>query len=214
MKAVLLGAPGSGKGTLAGDLATQERYQHISSGQLLRDAMAKKTEIGLQIIETMNSGSLVDDEIVLGLVLAEVDALESGKGLILDGYPRTKKQAIDLDKAFALKNFFINKAVYLDIDNNVVVKRLTGRRTCTNCGSVFHVESMPPAKDGICDSCGSKLYIRSDDNKDTILNRIEIYEKEIASLLDYYKAEGKLTVVDASGTKAETYSKIKKILNI
>lgn len=212
MKTVLLGAPGSGKGTIAGDLAVQEGFEHISTGELLRDAMAQKTELGIQITDTMNSGSLVDDDIVLKLVLQKVEAVNKDKGLILDGYPRTAKQAVDLNKAFAEKKIFIDKAVYLDIDNNVVVKRLTGRRTCSKCNSIFHIDYMPPKTEGICDSCGSELYTRSDDKEETILNRIDVYEKEIASLLDYYKQEGILVTVDASGSKAETYEKIKKIL--
>jgi len=199
MRIVLLGPPGAGKGTQARVLAKRLKFPHISTGDLLRQNVSAGTDLGLEAKGYMEKGALVPDELVNKMLARRFDLPDVKSGFILDGYPRNLKQAKALDEILKNISSGIDLVFYLDTSEAVIIQRLTGRRVCKSCGANFHVKNMPPKQSGICDNCQGVLYQRSDDNESTIRNRIEVYNKESAPLINYYNSAGKLKSLNADG---------------
>lgn len=197
MKIILLGPPGAGKGTQAKILAQKIKLAHISTGDILRQNVSKGTELGKEAKVFMDKGALVPDGLVTRMLEQRLGSEGVAKGFILDGYPRNISQAKALDSFLSAKNTDIDLVVYLDASEPVIIQRLSGRRVCKKCGENFHIKNMPPKKESICDNCGASLYQRSDDNVETIKNRLQVYGKEVSVLIEYYKAKNKLYAVSA-----------------
>ncbi|MDD2752924.1 MAG: adenylate kinase [Candidatus Omnitrophica bacterium] len=197
MKIILLGPPGAGKGTQAKVLAKRLNLVHISTGDLLRQNVANATKLGLAAKDFMNKGALVPDELVTSMLGERFNQEDVKKGFILDGYPRTLKQAESLDALLKEKQYKIDKVFYLDTSEKVIIQRLSGRLVCSKCNANFHKTNMPPKKEMICDSCGAALYQRVDDKEETIRKRLQVYQQESAPLIDYYQSKGKLVRVDS-----------------
>jgi len=202
MNLVLFGAPGSGKGTQAERLRDKFSLKHVSTGDLLRDAVARGTELGKKVEGIMAAGELVSDEIVLELikeVVSEVKNDDSINGWILDGYPRTIPQAEALNGLLAGVGDSIDSVIVLDVDREAVISRLSSRRSCPECKAVYNVLNKPPAEEGKCDKCGHELVHRKDDQPETIANRLDVYEDQTAPILEYY--EGKVTIHKIDGNR-------------
>lgn len=197
MRIILLGAPGAGKGTQAKTLASRLNLPHISTGDILRQNVAKTTELGKKAKDYMNKGLLVPDELVTQMVGSRIDQGDAKKGFILDGYPRNISQAESLNNLLKERGIFINKVFDLNASEAVIVQRLSGRLACSGCNSNYHIKNMPPKKEMICDNCGSKLYQRADDKEETIKKRLEVYRQESAALIKYYEAQNILQEVCA-----------------
>ena len=191
MNLILLGAPGAGKGTQAELLTAKLGIPAISTGNMLREAMANGTELGKQVRSYMDSGSLVPDELILGIVAERVSQPDCANGFILDGVPRTLAQAQALDA----KGVRIDHVVSIEISDDVIVGRMSGRRVCTKCGASYHIVANPPKQEGICDLCGEPVAIRKDDAPETVLHRLEVYHASTEVLKDYYAGQGKLRLV-------------------
>ena len=191
MNLILLGAPGAGKGTQAEMLAAKLQIPTISTGNMLREAMANGSELGKEVKKYMDSGSLVPDELVLNLVAERTAQPDCENGFILDGVPRTLAQAQALDH----KGVRIDHVVSIEIDDTVIVGRMSGRRVCPKCGASYHVSVNPPKQEGICDLCGEQVAIRKDDAPETVLHRLEVYHQSTEVLKDYYARQGKLRLV-------------------
>ena len=194
MNLILLGAPGAGKGTQAELLTQKLGIPSISTGNMLREAMSNGSELGKQVKTYMDSGNLVPDELILSIVEERVAKSDCAKGFILDGMPRTLPQAEALDA----RGVVIDHVVSIEIDDNVIAGRMTGRRACTACGATYHIAANPPKTEGICDLCGSALTIRKDDAPETVLKRLEVYHASTEILKDYYAKQGKLRLVEGN----------------
>ena len=192
MRIVLLGPPGAGKGTQAKTLSEKLGLPHVSTGDLLRQNVKDKTALGREAKDYMERGLLVPDELVAKMLMQRMDNPDVKKGFILDGYPRNLNQAQMLDDVLKERNLNINMVVYLDTSDPVIIQRLGGRLVCSSCGANFHIRNMPPKKAGVCDKCGGRLYQRTDDKEETVKKRLEVYKKEVSSLIRYYEAEQKL----------------------
>ena len=213
MRLVLLGAPGSGKGTQAQRLVETHGIPQVSTGDLLRDAVARKTPLGVQAKAAMDAGKLVDDGIVLALLRERLDRPDAARGFILDGYPRNVAQAEALSGLLAEMNQPLDAVVLMDVDTQVLFKRLTGRRTCRRCARVFNVYTNPPPERGGCEGGGSHdLFQRADDNEATIGSRLEVYDKQTRPLVSYYRRRGLLKKVDAEGELGEVFQRLEKVL--
>ncbi|MDE2196240.1 MAG: adenylate kinase [Gammaproteobacteria bacterium] len=199
MRIVLLGAPGSGKGTQAKLLVDKYRIPHVSTGDLLRAVLAAGTPLGLQAKAAMDAGQLVSDEIVLGIIRERLRANDARKGFILDGFPRNIPQAQALDETLRTLNQPLDVAVLMDVDFDALMQRLTGRRNCENCGASYNVYTNPPRLDDQCDRCGAALHHRADDNEETIGNRLRVYDVQTRPLIEFYRSQGRLEVLDAVG---------------
>lgn len=204
MRLILLGAPGSGKGTQASRLSGYFKIKKISLGDILREEVKKGTDLGKKVITYMGKGLLVPDEIVSLLVEQSVD----NSGFVLDGYPRNLNQARSLDTILEKKNFNLEAVVYLKVDKEIVIKRLSGRRVCKKCGANYHLETLPPKREGTCDFCGGELVQRDDDKPEVIEKRWEVFQEEAKSLLGYYQEKNKLITVDANGTPEQVFESI------
>ena len=191
MNLILLGAPGAGKGTQAELLTAKLGIPAISTGNMLREAMANGSELGKQVRSYMDSGSLVPDELILGIVAERVSQPDCANGFILDGVPRTLAQAQALDA----KGIRIDHVVSIEISDELIVGRMSGRRVCTKCGASYHIVANPPKQEGICDLCGEAVAIRKDDAPETVLHRLEVYHASTEVLKDYYAGQGKLRLV-------------------
>ncbi|MEE8538422.1 MAG: adenylate kinase [Woeseiaceae bacterium] len=212
MRIVLLGAPGSGKGTQARKLMADRNIPQISTGDMLRAAVAAGTSFGQQAKKIMEAGELVPDDIMLGIVserLAEDDAAD---GFILDGFPRTEKQALDLDDLLDRRGQPLDSVVLMDVDFDILMKRLTGRRTCSQTGKLLNIYFSPQEELDACVDAGGELIQRDDDNEETISNRLEVYRSQTESLVEFYGATNKLKVVDAASSVDEVYEQILKAL--
>jgi adenylate kinase len=199
VRLVLVGPPGAGKGTQAQFIAAHLAVPKISTGDIFRANVSQGTPLGKQAKEFMDAGDLVPDEITIGMVrdrLAEPDAT---RGFLLDGFPRTVPQAGRLDEILAEMDTKLDVVLELVVDADEVVRRLSGRRTCRNCGHIWHVDFDPPAEAGVCDNCGGELFQRDDDKPDTIRHRLEVYEEQTAPLIGYYATRGILVGIDATG---------------
>lgn len=212
MRLVLLGPPGAGKGTQAEVLSKEYKIPHISTGDMLRDAVKKQTPVGLKANAYMVKGELVPDEIVIEIVSNRLAKPDARGGFILDGFPRTKRQAESLDKAIERTGMPIDVSVYFDTSDAVIIKRLSGRRICKSCGANFHVTNIPPKKEGVCDLCGWALIQREDDKEATVKNRLEVYKKETSELIDYYKNKNILRTVSGDLDVKELFGVLSKLL--
>jgi len=189
MKVVLLGAPGAGKGTQCKSIVARYDLLHLSSGDILRQERAEGSELGKKAQDYMDSGALVPDEIIIEM-MAKAIGKAPVAGFILDGFPRTLNQAVELDKALVAREQKIDAILNLEIDDNVVTKRITGRRSCPECGAVYHIENLKPKNEGICDKDGTELVQRSDDTEEVLANRLKTYHQQTEPLVDYYKKNG------------------------
>ena len=212
MGIILLGPPGAGKGTQAKKLTGEFSIPQISTGDMLREAVKNGTELGKKAKGFMDAGGLVPDEVVIGIVKERLAAKDCSKGFILDGFPRTIPQAQALDRVTKELGREIRFVLSLEVDQNELMERLCGRRTCTGCGAMFHVKFNPPKAAGTCDKCGTALIQRDDDREETITARLANYNKATAPLLDYYRNTGKIRTVMASGEIDAIYASIVKIL--
>ncbi len=200
MNLILLGAPGAGKGTQAKFLVKKLGIPAISTGNMLREAMANGTELGNQVRQIMDSGMLVPDDVILTLVSSRIAREDCKNGYILDGVPRTLAQAIALDNA----GIPIDHAVSIEIEDDVIEARMSGRRVCPKCGASYHIVNNVPKQEGICDHCGEGLIIRADDAIDTVRKRLELYHANTESIKDYYAKQGKLCMVNGDQTLEDT----------
>jgi adenylate kinase len=212
MRLVLLGAPGAGKGTQAKKLIDKYVIPQISTGDILRKAVADGTPLGKEAKSVMDKGELVPDSIVIGLVKERLAQDDCKKGYILDGFPRTTPQAEELDNVLAEMGSPLDTALSVDVDAEILMKRLTGRRTCKSCQQMFNVHFTPPQKEGACDKCGGELFQRDDDKEDTIKNRLDVYEKSTAPLIDYYGKKNILKSVDGMGSVDDIFNKVCSVL--
>ncbi len=199
MKLIFLGAPGAGKGTQAEYVCEKLGIPSISTGNILREAMANKTELGLKAKSYMDAGKLVPDEVVISIIAERLKAEDCAGGFLLDGFPRTIPQAEALDK-MGVK---LDKVVSIEVPDEAIVKRMAGRRSCPKCGMTYHIESKKPLKDGICNKCGAELTVRADDKPETVRNRLEVYHAQTEPLKDFYRAQGCLVTVDGTGSVPE-----------
>jgi adenylate kinase len=214
MRLVLLGAPGAGKGTQAKKLVEKYGIPQISTGDLLRAAVAAGTPLGKEAKSYMDKGELVPDSVVLGMVEERIKHDDCKKGYILDGFPRNTKQAEALDKMLASLNMPLTAALSVDVPFDDLMKRLTGRRTCKACGQMYNVYFTPPKKDGSCDKCGGELFQRDDDKEDTIKKRLEVYNSQTAPLIEYYNAKNILKSVAGTGSIDEIFRKVCDMLGL
>jgi adenylate kinase len=212
MKLVLLGAPGAGKGTQAKKLTEKYTVPQISTGDILRKAVADRTPLGKEAKSYMDKGELVPDSVVIGLVKERIVCDDCKNGYILDGFPRNTSQAEVLDKVLADMKAPLDTALSVDVEKNDLMKRLTGRRTCKGCQQMYNIHFSPPKKEGVCDKCGGELYQRDDDKEETIKNRLDIYEKSTAPLIDYYSKKGILKSVKGEGSIEDIFNNICSIL--
>jgi len=210
MRLILLGPPGAGKGTQAEVLVEKLKVPQISTGDILRAAVKNGTPIGLEAKAYMDAGDLVPDDVIIGVIKERLTADDCKNGYIFDGVPRTIAQAEALDA----QGVVIDTVLSIEVPDEVIIKRLSGRRTCPACGMIFHIETKKPKVDGICDACGAALIIRKDDEAETIINRLQTYHKETEPLINYYKAQGKLKAAGGEMGIAEQTAEVFKVLGI
>ena len=208
----MLGAPGAGKGTQADKIAEKYDIPHISTGDIFRANIKGGTELGRKAKEFMDKGLLVPDELTCDLVTDRVARPDCEKGYILDGFPRTIPQAEALEKALAEKGEDIDYAVNVDVPDEAIVNRMSGRRACPSCGATYHVAFNPPKKENICDKCGSELVLRDDDKPETVQKRLDVYHAQTQPLIDFYQERNKLKTVDGTKVMAEVFANIIAIL--
>jgi len=213
MRIVLIGAPGGGKGTQAKLLVEKYNIPQLSTGDLLREAVAVGTALGREAKTAMDAGQLVSDSIVLGMIKERLDQTDAQNGFILDGFPRNILQAEALDIMLHEMGKPLQTSLLIDVDFDVLTKRLTGRRTCGACGQMFNLYTTPPRIDGQCDKCGGELLHRADDNEETITNRLKVYEEQTAPLVDYYRGQGKLRTVKGIGEIEDIFASIERVLD-
>jgi len=212
MNLILLGAPGSGKGTQAKFLVRKYSIPQISTGDILREEVKSGTVLGLKAKEYMDKGQLVPDEVVVGMVEERVKKGDCRAGFILDGFPRTVAQADALEGTLQRMKKALSRVILVNVDEDELVKRLTGRRVCEKCGAGYHVIFDPPKQEGVCDKCQGKLYQRDDDKESTIRNRLKVYDNQTAPLIEYYQKKQLLSVVDGMGSIEEIFGRISKAL--
>ncbi len=210
MKIILLGAPGAGKGTQAEFISKKLNIPTISTGLMIRRAIADNTEVGKLAKSYIDAGQLLPDEVVIKLLLNRIEESDCLNGYILDGFPRTLNQAIALDE----KNITIDKALEISVSDDVIVERLSGRRECSKCGKTYHIVSNKPEVEGKCDSCGSELICRKDDNHEVIKNRLDVYHKQTEPLVNFYKEKDILVVAKGQDSVADTTNEIFRVLGV
>ncbi|MCD6567372.1 MAG: adenylate kinase [Dehalococcoidia bacterium] len=193
---VMLGAPGAGKGTQADLLSEELGFPHIASGDLFRQNLEKQTELGLLAKAYMQKGGLVPDEVTIKMILERIAAPDCDSGCLLDGFPRTLGQAEALDEAFAVQGRNVDRAIYIHVPSEVLVKRLGGRWICRKCQATYHIIASPPKVKGKCDRCGGELYQRADDVEETIRERLRVFFEQTSPIIDFYREQGKLVEVD------------------
>jgi adenylate kinase len=208
MNLVLLGPPGAGKGTQAVLLVKEYELLHVSTGDMLREAIKEGSSVGKEAQSYMNKGELVPDAIVTQVVIDRMSKPDAEGGVILDGYPRTRVQAESLDGSLKEENRALDMVLYFRTSEEVAVERLSGRRMCPECGKIYHITNMPPKKENICDKCGEKLYQRDDDKPETVKNRLVVYNNSTKDLVDYYKEKGILQEVDGDISAGELFERI------
>lgn len=212
MNIMLLGAPGAGKGTQAAKLVDAYGFAHISTGDILRKAVANQTPLGLAAKKYIDAGELVPDMVVIGLVKARLQEPDAEKGFILDGFPRTVIQADALGRALQELHKKLDAVISIDVDKGVLIKRLTGRRTCAQCGAIVNVVSQPETGNGVCPACGGSLRQRDDDTVTTVTNRLDVYERSTAPLIAYYRDKGVLHRVDGNRPAESVFSDVRAIV--
>lgn len=212
MNIILLGPPGAGKGTQAKMLVEKYGIPQISTGDILRANLKAQTELGVEAKKYMDAGKLVPDEVVIGIINNRLKEEDCQKGYMLDGFPRTVAQAEALDKILAENGSGIDHVVSIEVDNDELMGRLTGRRTCKECGQGFHVMFDPPKQDGVCDKCSGELYQRDDDNEETVGNRLKVYADQTQPLIDYYKNKKLLRPIDGLGEITAVFERVVSVL--
>jgi len=209
---ILFGPPGAGKGTQSALLVERLGMKHISTGDLFREAMKNQTPLGVKAKEYVDAGKLVPDEITIGLVEEVLNKL-NGQSFILDGFPRTIPQAEALESLMAKVGMKIGRAVFLEVPRESLMRRLTGRRVCSSCGAVYHVESKPPKQEGVCDACGGEVIQRKDDKAEVIGTRLEAYDNSTSPLKQYFAQKGILSEVDGLGETEEVYGRLVSVVS-
>jgi adenylate kinase len=210
---ILLGPPGAGKGTQALKIVERFHIPQISTGDILRAAVKEKTPLGVKAKAFMDRGQLVPDDLVIRIIEERLKASDCRKGFILDGFPRTIPQAEALQSILTKIGMAIDHVVNIEVDPEELVRRLTGRRTCKNCGAMFHISFHPPQKEGICDRCGGSLYQREDDQEETIRNRLDAYQKQTAPLIRYYQQNDRLRSIQGTGEQDKIFERVTRLLN-
>lgn len=212
MKIIMLGAPGAGKGTQAKMIAKEYGIPHISTGDIFRANIKEGTELGKEAKKYMDAGQLVPDELTVKILLDRVAKDDCKNGYVLDGFPRTIPQAEVLDEALTKLGDRIDFAIDVDVPDENIVRRMGGRRACVTCGATYHIEHVPPKKEGICDTCGSELILRDDDKPETVSNRLKVYHEQTQPLIDFYSKKGVLKSVDGTVDMMDVFAAIKAIL--
>lgn len=212
MKIIMLGAPGAGKGTQAKMIADKYGVPHISTGNIFRANIKNGTELGMEAKKYMDQGLLVPDELTVRILLDRVAQDDCKNGYVLDGFPRTIPQAEVLDSELTKLGDHIDYAINVDVPDENIVKRMSGRRACLTCGATYHIEHVPPKKEGICDVCGSELVLRDDDKPETVKNRLNVYHEQTQPLIDFYTEKGVLKTVDGTVPMEEVFAAITAIL--
>ena len=212
MKIIMIGAPGAGKGTQAKQIAAKYEIPHISTGDIFRANIKEGTALGMEAKSYMDKGQLVPDELTVKILLDRVSKDDCKNGYVLDGFPRTIPQADVLDKAVSELNDKIDYAINVDVKDDNIIRRMSGRRACLNCGATYHIVNVPPKKEGICDTCGSELVIRDDDKEETVKARLLAYHEQTQPLIDYYNNKGILKEVDGTKDMNDVFADIVNIL--
>lgn len=212
MKIIMLGAPGAGKGTQAKRIAEKYGIPHISTGDIFRANIKGGTELGMKAKAFMDQGQLVPDEITIGMLMDRIGEADCAGGYVLDGFPRTIPQAESLTSALNERNESVDYAVNVDVPDENIVNRMSGRRACLSCGATYHVVYNPPKKDGVCDVCGENLVLRDDDKPETVQKRLSVYHEQTQPLIDYYKTAGVLANVDGTQDMDKVFQDIVAVL--
>lgn len=212
MKIIMLGAPGAGKGTQAKMIADKYSLPHISTGDIFRANIKNGTELGMEAKRYMDEGKLVPDELTVKILLDRVAKEDCKNGYVLDGFPRTIPQAEVLEKALNEQGESIDWAIDVDVPDENIVNRMSGRRACINCGATYHLVHIPPKQEGICDKCGSELILRDDDKPETVLNRLKVYHDQTQPLIDFYSSRNVLKTVDGTQDMEDVFASIVAIL--
>ncbi|PST31155.1 adenylate kinase [Enterocloster lavalensis] len=212
MKIIMLGAPGAGKGTQAKKIAAKYQIPHVSTGDIFRANIKNGTELGMKAKSYMDAGGLVPDEITIGMLLDRIHEADCENGYVLDGFPRTIPQAESLTEALAGMDEKIDYAVNVDVPDENIISRMSGRRACLNCGATYHIVYNPPKQEGVCDVCGDKLVLRDDDKPETVQKRLSVYHDQTQPLIDYYEKAGVLKQVDGTQDMEAVFQDIVKIL--
>ncbi|MBQ5425850.1 MAG: adenylate kinase [Pseudobutyrivibrio sp.] len=212
MKIIMLGAPGAGKGTQAKQIASKYSIPHISTGDIFRANIKNGTDLGKKAKEYMDQGLLVPDELTCDLVMDRIAQDDAKNGFVLDGFPRTIPQAEALDAALTKIGQAMDYAIDVDVPDENIINRMSGRRACLNCGATYHIVSIPPKKEGVCDSCGSQLVLRDDDKPETVKKRLDVYHDQTQPLIEYYQGKGILKSVDGTQPMEKVFEDITSIL--
>ena len=212
MKIIMLGAPGAGKGTQAKKIAAKYQIPHVSTGDIFRANIKNGTELGMKAKSYMDAGGLVPDEITIGMLLDRIHEGDCAGGYVLDGFPRTIPQAESLTQALKGMGEDIDYAINVDVPDENIISRMSGRRACLACGATYHIAFNPPKQEGICDICGEKLVLRDDDKPETVQKRLDVYHSQTKPLIDYYKKAGVLAEVDGTQDMEVVFQDIVKIL--
>jgi adenylate kinase len=212
MNLVLMGLPGAGKGTQAEKIVEKYGIPHISTGDMFRAAIKESTDLGLQAKSFMDQGNLVPDEVTIGIVRERLSKEDCAEGFLLDGFPRTVAQAEALENILSDLNKKIDYVINIDVDQEFLMERLTGRRICKSCGSTYHLVFNPPIKDDVCDRCGGELYQRADDNAETVQNRLEVNQKQTKPLLDFYEDKGYLRNINGQQDIRKVFDDLDQLL--
>lgn len=212
MNVILLGPPGAGKGTQATTIVKEYRIPHISTGDIFRENIKNGTELGKKAQEYMNQGELVPDDLVIEIATDRLAREDCHQGFLLDGFPRTVHQAEELDRFLEGRGDKVHHVLNISVAKEELIRRLIGRRVCKNCGATYHIETMKPKVEGVCDVCGGELVQRADDNRETVENRIDVYEQQTMPLIDYYEKAGVLVHIDGSLGLENVFTKIREVL--
>lgn len=212
MKIIMLGAPGAGKGTQAKRIAEKYGVPHVSTGDIFRANIKNGTQLGMEAKKYMDQGRLVPDELTVRILLDRVAQDDCKNGYVLDGFPRTIPQAEVLDEALTKLGDKIDYAIDVNVPDENIIRRMSGRRACLTCGATYHIEHIPPKQEGICDKCGSELVLRDDDKPETVKNRLAVYHEQTQPLIDFYEKKGVLKTVDGTLPMEEVFAAITAIL--
>lgn len=212
MKIIMLGAPGAGKGTQAKKIAAKYAIPHISTGDIFRANIKNNTELGQKAKTYMDKGELVPDELVVDLIMDRFKEADCANGYVLDGFPRTIPQAEALDKALSANGESVDYAVNVEVPDENIINRMSGRRACVGCGATYHIQFNPTKVEGICDACGEKLILRDDDKPETVKNRLSVYHEQTQPLIDYYSKKGVLAEVDGTQSMDDVFNAIVNVL--
>ena len=212
MKIIMLGAPGAGKGTQAKQIAAKYQIPHISTGDIFRANIKNGTELGKKAKTYMDQGALVPDELTCDLVMDRIQQDDCKNGFVLDGFPRTIPQAEALDKALAANNEAVDFAINVEVPDENIINRMSGRRACVGCGATYHIQFNAPKVEGVCDTCGEKLILRDDDKPETVKNRLSVYHEQTQPLIDYYSKKGVLAEVDGTQAMDDVFNAIVNVL--